>query len=62
LPAAFLREAFGATEFDDIHVIKDLASSKVFRMIFHGLAHWERLLQNVQQARYKEALKLISGA
>jgi aminoglycoside phosphotransferase (APT) family kinase protein len=31
-----LREAFGVTKFDDIHVIKDLASSKVFRVIVRG--------------------------
>ena len=31
-----LREAFGVTEFDDIRTIKDLASSKVFRIIVRG--------------------------
>ena len=31
-----LREAFGVTEFEDIRMIKDLASSKVFRIIVRG--------------------------
>jgi aminoglycoside phosphotransferase (APT) family kinase protein len=28
--------------------------------IVYGRAHWERLLQNVRQARYKEALRIVS--
>ena len=31
-----LREAFGVTEFEDVRMIKDLASSKVFRIIVRG--------------------------
>jgi hypothetical protein len=31
-----LREAFGVTEFEDIHMIKDLASSLVFRIVVRG--------------------------
>ena len=31
-----LREAFGVSEFEDIHVIKDLASSQVFRITVRG--------------------------
>lgn len=31
-----LREAFGLTDFDDIRMIKDLASSRVFRIIVRG--------------------------
>jgi aminoglycoside phosphotransferase (APT) family kinase protein len=30
--------------------------------IVYGKAHWGRLLQNVRQARYKEALRIVSGA
>ena len=28
--------------------------------IMYGRVHWERLLQNVRQARYKEALRIVS--
>ena len=31
-----LHEAFGVTEFEDIHMIKDLASSLVFRIVVRG--------------------------
>ena len=34
-----LREAFGLTEFEDIRTIKDLASSRVFRIIVRGSAY-----------------------
>lgn len=36
----------------------DLAAKEV--KIVYGRVHWERLLQNVQQARYKEALRIVS--
>ena len=32
-----LHEAFGVTEFEDIHMMKDLASSLVFRIVVRGL-------------------------
>jgi len=38
----------------------DLADKDV--KIVYGKVHWERLLHNVQQPRYKEALRIISGA
>jgi aminoglycoside phosphotransferase (APT) family kinase protein len=38
----------------------DLADKDV--KILYGRMHWERLLQNVRQARYKEALRIISSA
>jgi hypothetical protein len=28
--------------------------------IVYGRVHWERLLQNVRQARYNEALRIVS--
>jgi hypothetical protein len=28
--------------------------------IVYGRVHWERLLQNLRQARYKEALRVVS--
>ncbi len=37
----------------------DLADPEV--KIVYARAHWERLLQNVREARYKEALKIVSG-
>jgi thiamine kinase-like enzyme len=36
----------------------DLADKDV--KIVYGRVHWERLLQNVRQARYKEALRIVS--
>lgn len=36
----------------------DLADKDV--KILYGRVHWERLLQNVRQARYKEALRIVS--
>lgn len=37
----------------------DLADKDV--KIIYGRVHWERLLQNVRQARYNEALRIVSG-
>jgi hypothetical protein len=36
----------------------DLADKDV--KIVYGRVHWERLLQNVRQARYNEALRIVS--
>jgi len=36
----------------------DLADKDV--KIVYGRVHWERLLHNVRQARYKEALRIVS--
>ena len=37
----------------------DLAASEV--KIVYGKVHWKRLLQNVRQSRYNEALKIVSA-
>jgi len=37
----------------------DLADKEV--KIVYGRVHWERLLHNVRQARYREALRIVSG-
>jgi thiamine kinase-like enzyme len=37
----------------------DLADNAV--KLVYGRVHWQRLLQNVRQARYKEALRIVSG-
>jgi hypothetical protein len=37
----------------------DLADKDV--KIVYGRVHWERLLQNVRQARYNEALRIVAG-
>ena len=36
----------------------DLADRDV--KIAYGRVHWERLVQNVRQARYREALRIVS--
>ena len=49
--------------------VVDLANAKVGEIdladpevkIVYARAHWERLLQNVREARYKEALRIVSG-
>ena len=37
----------------------DLADKDV--KIVYGRVHWEQLLQNTQQARFNEALRIVSG-
>jgi hypothetical protein len=50
-------------EFSDFHRRMwagevDLADKDM--MIVYGRVHWQRLLQNVRQARYNEALSIVS--
>jgi aminoglycoside phosphotransferase (APT) family kinase protein len=58
-----LREAFGVTEFDDIHVIKDLASSKVFRVIVRGSPFLLKISTRASDpARHYGCMKAASDA
>lgn len=58
-----LREAFGVTEFEEIHMIKDLASSMVFRIVVQGSPYLLKISRRTNDpARHYACLKAAAGA
>src|ERR1700722_10233805 len=58
-----LRESFGVTAFEDIHVIKDLASSKVFRVVVRGSQFLLKISTRASDpARHYGCMKAASDA
>src|SRR4051812_22286270 len=58
-----LREAFGVTAFEDIHVIKDQASSGVFRIVVRGSSYLLKIsLRTSDPARHYRCMKTAAEA
>ena len=58
-----LREAFGVTEFEDIRMIKDLASSMVFRIVVRGSPFLLKISTRTSEpARHYACMKAASEA
>jgi hypothetical protein len=57
------REAFGVTEFEDIHMIKDLASSLVFRVVVRGSPYLLKIsMRTNDPARHYGCMRAASEA
>jgi aminoglycoside phosphotransferase (APT) family kinase protein len=58
-----LHEAFGVTEFEDIRMIKDLASSRVFRIIVRGSPYLLKIsMRTNDPARHYSSMKAAAEA